>query len=92
VDDWSGWQLLNPETDALMGEQSDSLIAIQKKHPRMMLMIGQHDVLNSKKSMQRLAMLCPNAIIHLLPDAGHYTCMEAPDVFVENIFNFVQTK
>jgi len=92
VDDWSAWQLLNPETDAFMGWQADSLLARQKIHPRILLLIGQFDSVDSKKSMQRMAGLCPRARIQILPDAGHFTCMESPDEFLEKMLAFIQTK
>jgi len=90
IDDWNGWQLLNVETDAFMGSQADSLLIHQKKLPRILLIIGQHDSVECKKSMQRMAALCPDAKIQLMPDAGHFTCMESPDEFVEKMLSFIQ--
>lgn len=90
IDDWKGWQVLNPETDALIGKQADSLLVHQKNQPRILLLIGQHDSVGSKKSMQRMAALCPNAKIHLLFEAGHFTCMESPDEFIERMLDFIQ--
>ena len=92
IDDWKGWQLLNADTDAFMGSNADSLLTHQKKQPRILLLIGQHDAVASKKSMQRMAALCPNAKIQLMFDAGHFTCMEYPDEFVEKMLTFIREK
>ncbi|MCE5175113.1 MAG: alpha/beta hydrolase [Bacteroidales bacterium] len=90
VDHWKGWQLLNPETDPLIGYQADRLLKNQKKQPRILLIIGLHDAMASKKSMQRMAAVCPNATIRLMPDAGHFTCMESPDEFMEKMLAFIR--
>jgi serine-type D-Ala-D-Ala carboxypeptidase len=89
IDDWKAWQWLNPETDAFIGLQADSLLAKQKKHPRILILIGQYDAVGSKKSMQRLAALCPEAKIQLLPEAGHFSNMESPDEFLEKMEAFI---
>lgn len=90
INDWKAWQLLNPETDAFMGTQADSMLEKQKKKPPILLLIGQHDDNRSKKSMQRMAVLCPEAKIQFMPEAGHFTCMEMPDDFVEKMITFIE--
>jgi len=92
IDNWTCWQLLNPETDAFIGTQAEVLLASQKKKPRILLIIGQRDSARSKKSMQRMAILCPEAKIQLMSDIGHFTCMESPDKFVEKMLTFIQKK
>ena len=89
VDDWKGWQLLNPDIDPLIGYQADRLLRNQKKHPRILLIIGLRDAMASKKSMQRMAAVCPDATIRLMPDAGHFTCMESPDEFIKKMLSFI---
>lgn len=91
IDDWEAWQWFNPETDAFIGDQADSLLSRQTKHPPMLLLIGQFDFTENKKAMQRLAKICPEATIHLLPDAGHFTVMESPRAFVKKIRSFLTT-
>lgn len=92
IDDWKAWQWLNPETDVLLGLQTDSLLAHQKVHPRILLLIGQYDSVGSKKSMQRMATLCPDAKIKLMPESGHFPCMDSPDDFVEKMLAFIRQK
>lgn len=90
IDDWKAWQLLNPETDAFMGTQADNMLEKLKKKPPILLLIGQHDDVSSKKSMQRMAVLCPEARIQFLPEAGHFSCMEMPDEFVKKMITFIE--
>jgi len=90
IDDWKAWQLLNPETDAFMGTQADSMLDKQKNKPPILLLIGQHDDNRTKKSMQRMAVLCPDAKIQFMPEAGHFTCMEMPDEFVAKMITFIE--
>lgn len=89
IDDWDGWQLVNPEIDPFMGSQTNDLLEKLTQKPPILLLIGKHDDANSKKSMQRMAVLCPKAKIQFLPEAGHFTCMESPDEFVEKIQAFI---
>lgn len=92
IDDWKGWQLINPETDPLIGFQADRLLKEQKKHPPILLIIGQRDAMVNKKSMQRMASVCPDATIHLMSDCGHFTCMEAPKEFLKKMLTFVRER
>jgi serine-type D-Ala-D-Ala carboxypeptidase len=92
IDEWKGWQLLNAETDPFIGIEADSLLTRQKKKPRILLLIGQYDAIANKKSMQHMAVRCPDAKIQLMFEAGHFTCMESPDEFVEKILAFIQKK
>lgn len=91
IDDWQAWQWVNPETDAFIGDQADSLLARQTNHPPMLLLIGQFDYTDNKKAMHRLAALCPDALIQLLPEAGHFTVMESPEVFLRHLQSFLTT-
>lgn len=90
IDDWQAWQWINPETDAFIGDQADSLFARQAKHPPMLLLIGQYDYTENKKAMQRLATICPEATIQLLPEAGHFTVMESPGAFLKQVLSFLE--
>jgi len=92
IDDWTGWQLINPETDAFIGLQAEDSLVKHKKKPRILLIIGQHDSARSKKSMQRMAILCQDAKIQLMSDVGHFTCMESPNKFVEKMLTFIHKK
>ncbi|MDD4922108.1 MAG: alpha/beta hydrolase [Bacteroidales bacterium] len=92
IDDWKAWQLLNPETDAFIGWQADSLLVHQKTQPRILLIIGRYDSVDSKKSMQRMAALCPKAKIKIFSESGHFTCMETPDEFMEKMIAFIRQK
>jgi len=90
IDDWQAWQWVNPETDAFIGDQADSLLARQTQHPPMLLLIGQYDYTENKKAMHRLAALCPEASIQLLPEAGHFTVMESPKLFMKHLQDFLE--
>ncbi|MCK9312210.1 MAG: alpha/beta hydrolase [Bacteroidales bacterium] len=91
VDDWNAWQLLNPEIDPLIGYQADRLLRNQKRHPRILLIIGLRDAIASKKSMQRMVAVCPDATIRLMSESGHFTCMESPDEFMEKMLTFIRS-
>ena len=91
IDDCKCWQLVNPVTDAFIGLQADSLLSVQKTHPPVLILIGQFDAPVSKKSMQRLAALCPEAKIEILHEAGHLTNMESPDEFFDKLLDFIQS-
>lgn len=91
IDDWKAWQLINPETDPFIGLQADSLLSLQKKLPPILLLIGQYDSPESKKSMQRMAALCPDAKIEIMHEAGHFTCLESPDEFLKNMLDFIKS-
>jgi pimeloyl-ACP methyl ester carboxylesterase len=90
IDDWQGWQLLHPETDAFIGDQADSLISKQKVHPPLLFLIGRYDYEDSKRSMQRMASLCPGSRIQIMSEAGHFTAMECPKEFVEHLEAFIE--
>jgi len=89
IDDWPAWQWTHPEVDPFIGDQADSLLTKQKVHPPILLIIGQHDFDSSKKSMQRMASLCPGARIEQMSNAGHFTVMEYPDDFEKRLEAFI---
>lgn len=89
VKDWSGWQVMYPETDPFIGSEADSLLAIQKTHPPILFLIGQYDYPDSKKSMQRMASICPGSQIQLMTEAGHFTAMECPKEFMKKMTAFI---
>lgn len=92
IDDWQGWQLTHPEVDALIGAQADSLLVRQKKQPPILFLIGQYDSKVSKRSMQRMAALCKNSRIKILPEAGIFTVMESPREFLREMEAFMASK
>jgi pimeloyl-ACP methyl ester carboxylesterase len=89
IDDWQAWQWTHPEIDAFIGAQADSLLSKQKTHPRILFLIGQHDSKGSKRSMQRMAALCKESRIRMMPEAGHFTVMECPDEFLRGMEAFI---
>jgi pimeloyl-ACP methyl ester carboxylesterase len=90
VDDWSAWQFTHPEVDPFIGEQADVLLAKQKQQPPILFLIGQYDSKGSKMSMQRMAALCKSSRVKILPDAGHFTCMESPGEFARELDDFIR--
>jgi pimeloyl-ACP methyl ester carboxylesterase len=90
IDDWQAWQWTHPEIDAFIGDQADSLLSKQKMHPPVLFLIGQRDSKGSKRSMQRMAALCPGSRIQNMLEAGHFTAMECPDEFVEKMEVFIE--
>jgi pimeloyl-ACP methyl ester carboxylesterase len=92
IDDWTAWQWNHPEVDAFIGDQADSLLSKQKTHPRILFLIGQRDSKGSKRSMQRMAALCRESKIEIMPDAGHFTAMEYPEDFVERMEAFMEKR
>jgi len=90
IDDWQAWQWTHPETDPFIGDQADSLLSKQTTHPPVLLLIGQYDFTESKKSMHRMAALCPEARIQIMPEAGHFTVMECPDDFIKRMNDFIR--
>jgi serine-type D-Ala-D-Ala carboxypeptidase len=90
IDEWNGWQWMHPEIDAFIGVQADSLLSKQKTHPPVLFLIGQYDSKGSKRSMQRMAVLCRESKIEMMPQAGHFTAMECPSEFVEKMEAFMR--
>jgi pimeloyl-ACP methyl ester carboxylesterase len=90
VDDWKAWQWTHPEVDPLIGSQADSLLSKQKQQPKVLLLIGQYDSKESKRSMQRMAKLCKGSKIRILSEAGHFTAMESPKEFVQEMESFIK--
>lgn len=90
IDDWQAWQWTHPEIDSFIGNHADSLLSKQKKHPPILLLIGQYDYESSKRSMQKMAVLCPGSSIQIMPEAGYFTAMECPDEFVSKMEDFIE--
>lgn len=90
VDDWSAWQITHPEVDAFIGEEADALLSKQKHTPPVLLLIGQFDSKASKQSMQRMAAVCKGSRVKTMKDAGHFTCMESPSEFAEELDAFIR--
>lgn len=56
-----------------------------------LVMVGADDAATVPARAESLATALPNARLHVIPDAGHLSAVEAPDVIIREINEFLST-
>ncbi len=56
-----------------------------------LLLIGDHDVINDGKSIERARRLIPDITAEIIPDAGHALTMDRPELVDKRIMEFLET-
>ncbi len=81
IADWTGWQVMHNESEALSGEKLTSqLLAIKNPEP-VCIVNGLKDFEGAHRSAERLLQCMPHARSVNLPEAGHFSNMETPNEF-----------
>jgi 3-oxoadipate enol-lactonase len=53
------------------------------------MMVGERDILKGREYAETIARRIPGAEFHIIPDAGHATCWEQPEVFNSIVLGFL---
>ncbi len=56
------------------------------------VMVGERDILKGREYAEEIARRIPRAEFHLIPDAGHATCWEQPEVFNSIVLGFLSRR
>lgn len=56
------------------------------------VMVGERDILKGRGYAEEIARRIPRAEFHLIPDAGHATCWEQPEVFNSIVLGFLSRR
>jgi pimeloyl-ACP methyl ester carboxylesterase len=56
-----------------------------------LLIVGEHDAMTSPSLMQAMGEKIPNAKLSVIPDAGHMSSLENPQVFNSALVQFLQS-
>jgi pimeloyl-ACP methyl ester carboxylesterase len=56
-----------------------------------LVLIGDHDVVNDGKSIERARRLIPDITAEIIPDAGHTLTMDRPELVDKRIMEFLET-
>ena len=75
---------------ALMAEDACFERRLQDVRVPVLILHGQHDKVVPPGNARLLEERCPDAMVEILPDAGHFFPFEAPDRAVKIILDFVQ--
>lgn len=55
-----------------------------------LVLAGEHDAITPLATVRAMAVKIPNAALHMLPNAGHLSNLEAPDEFNQHLIEHVQ--
>ncbi len=56
------------------------------------VIVGERDILKGREYAEEIARRIPRAEFHLIPDAGHATCWEQPEVFNSIVLGFLSRR
>lgn len=87
VENYSGWHLRR--RDRAEFAAADAIIRLDEIDVPALVLVGGHDVLDSRLVAERLAHDLPHAELHLLEHVGHAPNMEDPDLFNELLLHFL---
>lgn len=54
------------------------------------VLIGDHDIINSKESIERAEKYLPNSKIKIVKDAGHFLTIDQPKIVNDAVVNFLE--
>ncbi len=72
-----------------MAERADSTPLLHTIEVPALVLVGENDELTPPAESESLAEHIPNALLRVIPGAGHVTCMEAPEVFNRELNAFL---
>lgn len=92
IENWSAWQPVYERRWPLVGPSIVKLLRDRQSDLPLLVMIGEEDSIGSRQSSEQLAALIPSAETVYLPQSGHMSNLETPELFNETIMSFLHRR
>lgn len=89
IENWSAWQPVYERRWPLIGPSIVKLLRERQADLPLLVLIGEEDSIGSRQSSHQLAALIPSAETVYLPQSGHMSNMETPELFNNTIMSFL---
>lgn len=89
IENWSAWQPVYERRWPLVGPSVAKLLRERQADLPLLVMIGEEDSIGSRQSSRQLAALIKSAETVYLPQSGHMSNMETPELFNNTILSFL---
>ncbi|RCW41759.1 alpha/beta fold hydrolase [Paenibacillus prosopidis] len=92
IENWSAWQPVYERRWPLVGPSIVKLLRDRPSDLPLLIMIGEEDSIGSRQSSEQLAALISSAETVYLPQSGHMSNMETPELFNHTIISFLHKR
>ena len=90
IDDWRMWQVSHRESPKVfLGTAARNYYQTNKVNVPMLFIVGACDFDGTKKAVTELSAMIPGSKIVTIKNAGHFSCIEKPEEFTENLLRFL---
>lgn len=90
IDDWRMWQVSHRESPKVfLGTAARNYYQTNKVNVPMLFIVGACDFVGTKKAVTELSAMIPGSKIVTIKNAGHFSCIEKPEEFTENLLRFL---
>ncbi|QYR19471.1 alpha/beta hydrolase [Paenibacillus sp. sptzw28] len=91
ISEWSAWQANHREARTFIGPSLGGLLRSLPRNVPLLVIIGMSDNAGSLRSSDKLLRLMPSARPVYLPDSGHFSNMETPELFTKELTRFLDS-
>lgn len=90
IDEWRMWQVSHRESPKIfLGTAARNYYQANKVNIPVLFLVGACDFDGTKKAITELSAMIPDSKIVTIKDAGHFSCIEKPEEFTENLLRFL---
>ncbi len=92
IDEWRMWQVSHKEAATIfLGNTAKTYYQTHKVRIPVLFIVGEYDNDGSKNAMTELAKLLQKQQTKQLAKAGHFSCLEQPEMFNKLVLDFIRT-